>query len=258
MDRVIISSVLPLRLVGLALAALLVVVGAACAQFPADTVRGLVGKEVVLPFLNRGEAIAAGETLTMRSDFQLSNPTVFFPQAFRGGATAVIEGELKRFTDSTYSFHLTVQAERAILPGDTLFVLAGEALTGSDSTTDIRFGNSFLNDFPLAGFTSTVVTASIGPPFPYVRFAVLDPGRPNPTKPGLTVTWGFRIDKPSEVTFKIYDLIGKEVAVQELGMLDHGVYVNTFTPDFFFPSGMFIVRLITNSGEASQVMHVLR
>lgn len=237
---------------------LLLCATSAPAQFAADTARGLVGKEVVLPFTNRGEAIEAGAVLTLRGDVKLSNPTVFFPQAFRDNGSAITDSVLERFTDSTYSFALTVQAERAILPGDTLFLLAGEALTGSDSVTALLFGNLFLNETPVADFTATVITESVGPPFPYVRFAVLDPGRPNPTKPGLTVTWGFRIDRPSEVTFKIYDLIGQEIAVQELGMLDNGVYVNTFTPDFFFPSGMFIVRLISNSGEAFQVMHVLR
>ena len=72
------------------------------------------------------------------------------------------------------------------------------------------------------------------------------------------MTWGFRIDKESEVIFKIYDVLGQEVNVQDLGVLDKGVYINTFTPDITIPSGMFIVRLITNSGEATQVLHVVR
>lgn len=251
-----ISSVV--RKVGVFAAAFLLLCSTAVAQFSADTARGLVGKEVVLSFLHRGGALEAGQIVTLRGDLELSNSTVFFPQVFRGSGGAIADTVFERFNDSTYSFRLTMQIEKNVLPGDTLFALAGEALTGSDSVTEVRFSNLFMNEVPFASFTAVILTQSIGPPFPYVRFAVLDPGRPNPTRPGLTVTWGFRIDRQSDVTFKIYDLVGKEVAVQELGTLDNGVYVNTFTPDFFFPSGMFIVRLISNSGDAFQVMHVVR
>ncbi len=241
-----------------AVAAFLLLCGTAAAQFSADTVRGVVGKEVILPFSNRGEAVASGDTLRMRGDLKLSRPTVFYPQVFRGAGGTFLDSTLVRHNDSVYSFDLTFRANKDLLPGDTLFVLAGEALAGSDSVTALQFGNLFLNDVPFPDFTAAIVTESIGPPLPYVRFAVLDPGRPNPTQPGRTVTWGFRIDKASEVSFIIYDLIGQQIVVQELGMLEQGVYVNTFTPDFFFPSGMFIVRLTTNSGDAFQVMHVLR
>ena len=230
------------------------------AQIGVDSATGLVGKEVQLPLTYRGTVpLDAGRELTVQGEFKLSNPTVFFPQAFRTfGKTELLESELSSSTDSTWSFVLTIRTVAEIQPGDSLWLLAGEALAGSDSVTSLFFHDMVLGEEVLPDVTGVILTRSIGARIPYVRFATLDPGRPNPTAPGITVQWGFRIDKASDVIFKIYDMLGQEIEVQELGELDQGVYVNTFTPDFTFPSGMFFVRLITNSGEAWQIMHVLR
>lgn len=230
------------------------------AQIGVDSAVGLVGKEVQLPLTFRGVVpLNADQEFTVRGEFKMSNPTVFFPQVFRPlGAVTVLENRLERSTDSTWSFTLTLRTTAEVLPGDSLCVLAGEALAGADSVTSLFFHDMFIGEEAIPDITGVILTRSIGSRIPYVRFATLDPGRPNPTAPGITVQWGFRIDKSSEVIFKIYDMLGQEIEVQELGELDQGVYVNTFTPDFTFPSGMFFVRLITNSGEAWQIMHVLR
>ena len=229
-------------------------------QIRVDSAYGLVGKTLSLKFYhNQSSSFEAGEVIELAGHFKLTRPTVFFPQIFiSGSGLRVIDSTLTRSTDSTWSFSLTLQAEREITEGDTLFCLSGEALAGSDSAADLLFTNLILSGEAIPNLTGTVVTRSIGPVRPYVRFALLDPGRPNPTTTGVTVTWGFRIDKRSEVIFKIYDVLGQEVMVEDLGILDQGVYINTFTPGITIPSGMFIVRLITNSGEATQVMHVVK
>ena len=230
------------------------------AQISADSVNGIVGKEVSLPFIySGGVPLESEREFLVRGDFKLSNPTVFFPEVFRSALkTELLESNLESSTDSTWSFSLKLRATERVESQDQLFTLAGEALAGSDSLVRLLFHDFLFDEAPVPDLTGTIRTETIGSRFPYVRFAKLDPGRPNPTAPGITVTWGFRIDQESDVTFKIYDMIGQEVEVQDLGRLEQGVYVNTFTPDFFFPSGMFIVRLITNTGEALEVMHVLR
>ena len=230
------------------------------AQIHVDSARGLVGKELVLPLVYTSTVpLDQDREVVVKGEFKLSNPTVFFPQVFRASPkVALLDSTLDSSTDSTWSFSVQFRTNAQILPDDSLFSLVGEALAGSDSVTSVMFHSLEFDDASVPGVTGTIVTRSVGTRIPYVRFATLDPGRPNPTAPGITVTWGFRIDKASDVTFKIYDMIGQEVEVEDLGWLEPGVYVNTFTPDFFFPSGMFYVRLETNSGEASQVMHVLR
>lgn len=229
-------------------------------QFRLDTVNGLVGKELALSMIvDKEQGVPQGNELTLSGSIKLQRPTVFYPQAVRGGAGVTIdEYSLTRLTDSTYDFAVRFGLDHELLPNDTLFTFAGEALAGSDTLSLIYFSNLLLNGERLPDQTGKVRVTSIGSNSRYIRFATLDPGRPNPTKTGLTVRWGFRIDKKSDVTFKIYDMLGQEVWVDELGELDQGTYVNTFTPDWFFPSGMFVVRMITNSGEALEIMHVLR
>ena len=229
-------------------------------QIRVDTARGLVGKEIDLPLSYNGEEnLDSGRVISLVSDFQLTRPTVFYPQAFRPGASlTILDSVLERFTDSTWSFTLSLQVERTLRKGDTLALLAGEALAGTDSTTLLLFTNVRIDDQPVPDMTGTIIAESIGTRLPYVRFALLDPGRPNPATTGETVRWGFRIDKESEVYFKIYDILGREVSVKDFGVLQKGVYINTFTPDITIPNGVFVVRLITNSGEATQVMHVVK
>ena len=229
-------------------------------QVRVDTARGLVGKEVSLLFRYDGDqSLDSGSVIDIGGDFQLTHPTVFYPQVFRPGSkVSLIDSTLDSSTDSTWSFSLSLLLHDGVEKGDTLFLLSGEALAGTDSTTLLLFRNLTFAGETFPDMIGTIITESIGPRLPYVRFAVLDPGRPNPTTTGVKVTWGFRIDKESEVIFKIYDVLGQEVNVQDLGVLDKGVYINTFTPDITIPSGMFIVRLITNSGEATQVLHVVR
>ena len=238
-----------------------IVAGSLHAQIRVDSVRGVVGKEVSLTFLyERNTSIDPGTTLTIAADMKLSNPTVFFPQVFRPGSTLdVINSSLSSSTDSTYSFSVLLQVRGVALEkGDTLFTLAGETLAGSDSVTDLIFTNVKLDEQSLPNMVGRILSESIGPRLPYVRPATLDPGRPNPTTTGQTVTWGFRIDKRSEVFIKIYDVVGREVNVHDFGVLDQGVYLYTFTPDVTVPSSLYIVRLISNSGEATQAMHVVR
>ena len=230
------------------------------AQVAVDTADAIVGKTVSLPFLfDRADTLLPGTALTFSAELLLTRPTVFYPQTLTAGpALSVTASEIEQRTDSTYRISLSLHVDGEVDAGDTLFLLNGEALAGSDSATDLVMTQVSVDGAAHADLIGRIRSASVGSRLPYVRFAILNPGRPNPTETGRLVTWGFRIDKRTEVEFRIYDMIGRLVNFHRYGILDQGVYLHTFTPDPAFPSGMFIVRLITNSGEDYEIMHVLR
>ena len=220
---------------------------------------GIVGKDATLPFLVGGGAgIEPGDTIRLDGRFKLSDPTVFYPIVFRPSPQDELLGAaLASQTDSTWTFSFELVVGRNLLPGDTLLVLAGEALAGADTATAVRFSGLLCNGVPLETVEVRVRTFSIGPQLRYVRFGQLDPGLPNPTVPGRRVSWGFRIDQESDVIFTIYDAIGRMVIRDDLGHLQKGVYIHSITPDLSTPSGFFIVHLSTEIGDDYEVMHVL-
>lgn len=220
---------------------------------------GIVGKEATLPFLLGGDLeVPIGDTIRVSGRFRLGDPTVFYPILFRSAPDdRILDSDLSSGTDSTWTFDVTLVAGRTIRPGDTLLVLAGEALAGADTATIVRFSGLLYNGTPLETVEVRVRTISIGPQLRYIRFGQLDPGLPNPTVPGQKVTWGFRIDQDSDVTFTIYDVTGRMVIRDDLGHLPKGVYVHSITPDLSTPSGFFIVHLSTEIGDDYEVMHVL-
>ena len=220
---------------------------------------GTVGKEASLPFLVGGDSgVEPGDTIRLGGRFKLSDPTVFYPILFRPSTGDEMLGSaLTSQTDSTWTFSFELVVGRTLVPGDTLLVLAGEALAGADTATAVRFSGLLCNGVPLETVEVRVRTISIGPQLRYVRFGQLDPGLPNPTVPGRRVSWGFRIDQESDVIFTIYDATGRMVIRDDLGHLQKGVYIHSITPDLSTPSGFFIVHLSTEIGDDYEVMHVL-
>jgi hypothetical protein len=103
-----------------------------------------------------------------------------------------------------------------------------------------------------------IVTTSVGTPIPYVRFATLERNYPNPIRSGSRTTWAYRIDKPSRVIFHFYNIAAAETFVQDLGLQPGGIHLFSFTPTIETASGMYIVRMETNTGDAYQFMHVIR
>ncbi len=248
-------------LVGCILLFLASIVNVSQAQvFPADIVRGVVGEELAIPILV-GEGVMTGDTVILQGSFKLGDATVFFPFRFDAPERDTIpEWDIITLTDSTYTFTVTIH--RSDVPNneenDTLCYLAGEALAGADSICSLQFTNLLIDGQSVNDATGTIITESIGTPFPYVRFATLEPGYPNPIFPGTEVTWGYRIDKTSDVTFIIYNDIGEEMVHDDLGMIEHGVHLYRYTPGKEFASGVYFIRMKTNSGEASETLHILR
>ena len=248
-----------LRFIALVFAALVLAAStSARAQAPVDTARGLVGEEVRLA-MRSSVAIAPADSIALRGSLLLGNATVFFPERFVGtGSTTVERSTLTRTTDSTYDFDVVLRALETIDAGDTLCLLAGEALTGYDSVCVVRFSGVRANDGPASEASGVIVTRSVGTPLPYIRYATLEPGYPNPVRRYQTVSWAFRIDKASPVRFGIYNLAGMRIADIDLGERPPGIYVERFTIGFDVATGVYLVGLNTNSGDAWTWMHVVK
>jgi hypothetical protein len=250
-----------LRLIPTLLSLLLLALGhsGASAQVVLDTARGLVGQEVQLALRTR-EAIASSDSITIRGGFHLSNATVFYPERFVGATSSTVSRyELTRLTDSTYDFTVVVAlGGRAPAAGDTLVLLAGEALAGFDSICVVRFSGLRTNDAPASDVAGIIITGSIGTRLPYIRYATLEPGYPNPARRYETVTWAFRIDKASNIRFGIYNLGGEQIYDHDLGELAPGIHLETFNIGFDVASGVYLVAMQTNSGNAWQYFHVVK
>lgn len=234
---------------------------AAGAQLSADTTYGVVGKTVSVPLhLARPVGNGSPNPVTLYGRLRLGNPTVFYPQRFIApSGDSILAFTLRAEKDSIYTFSITMRRDSTDrTAGDTLMYLAGEALAGSDSVCVLRFEALTLNDTSIADTRGVIITLSIGTPLPYVRFATLEQNYPNPVSRGKPTIFAYRIDKRTDVRFHIYNLVGQELFVAHVGDTDIGPHLFIFTPEPTMPTGPYFVRLVTNSGTADKVMHILQ
>ncbi len=237
----------------------LLVPATARAQIAIDTARGLVGKTISAPIRAPGLPAGRSGAVTVTATLRLSNPTVFYPQRITAPAGDVVDSfMLTALKDSIFEISFTV---RRTAPnagaGDTLAMLLGEALAGSDSVCIVTLESVRLNDAPIGGARGVVITESVGTPIPYVRFAILEQNYPNPVPRGRQTRWAYRIDKRSDITFRFFDLLGKEIHTEYLGVQDLGPHIYVYDPPPTLPTGTYYVRLETNSGASDKVMLIL-
>ncbi len=234
---------------------------AAMAQPYRDEARGLVGKEMMAPVRMIDTQNGHAGSATLQGSFLLTNPTLFYPERFVAlDGDTILASTLTRLTDSTYDFMVTVGTTRErVLPGDTLAMLAGETLASSDSTGYLYFHLDLLEPY---GAEVTLRTTSIGNRLNYIRPPSLTPAFPNPSKLGTRVRFGYLVDKPSEVTFKIYAITGEEIVTIDAGRIDQSNVSRgqnlDFDITFDISSGIYLVRMITNTGDAYTKMTVIR
>jgi hypothetical protein len=232
----------------------------AAAQLAVDDARGLVGQEVRVPLRYTGSRDSL-DSISVSGRLHLGNATVFFPERFLDEAGAMLANwKLVRLNDSTYdiSFTAPIIPPASGPPHDTVAYLAGEALAGFDSICTVTLSGIRINGDSAADASGRIITLSVGTPLPYVRFATLERNYPNPIRSGEKTTWAYRIDKPSKVVFRFYNLIGEERITADLGDQPAGIHTFSLTPTIETATGMYIVRMETSTGDAFQFMHVIR
>lgn len=212
-----------------------------------DTCFATIGNECVVRL-----AVQRAQTraLSFSAQMHISNPTVFYPYALVVRAASALDTiQVTRLTDSTYSLAFTtsnVQSQSLEL------LLHGEALAGNDSTCQLTFSNCVVDSTPTPNVVAHIRSTSIGTSLPYVRFATLEAGYPVPARVGRAVTWAYRIDKESDVTFEIYNPQGRRLFIQTISQQVKGTHLFSFQSDYNYFNGAYYLRMTTNSGTLFQ------
>jgi hypothetical protein len=218
-------------------------------QIYSDTARGEVGDEIIIN-INIPDSITAIGINSISGKFFITNPTVFYPDSLTSGNNININNkELVRQNDSIWNFNIELQKPLDSI-SEVIVKLFGEALAGTDSICILKFTGVKLNDTLIHDFDAVIYTHTSGTPLPYIRFAKLDQNFPNPVQGGSSTKWHYIIDKPSIVEFYIVDYRGKETFLTNLGEQAKGIHEYIFTPEMGFSSGLYWMKLRTNTGES--------
>lgn len=78
---------------------------------------------------------------------------------------------------------------------------------------------------------------------------------PNPFNPSTTIT--YRLTGASDVTLRVYDLLGREIAELVNARAEAGTHSVTFNAHML-SSGVYIYRITTNSAVETKAMHFLK
>jgi len=108
---------------------------------------------------------------------------------------------------------------------------------------------------PTAVLSSGVVTSAEGDYEPVVQRLRLDQNYPNPFNPSTNIT--FQLPKNGDVSLKVYDMVGREVAVLIDRQMTAGIHNATFEASRY-PSGVYFYRLETASGSLSRKMTLIK
>ncbi|MCL5991986.1 MAG: hypothetical protein M1419_07785 [Bacteroidetes bacterium] len=218
-------------------------------QIFTDTVRGEVGDEVFIN-INVPDSISSIGINSMSGKFLISNSTVFYPDSISNVSNySLMKDSIFNNFDTVWYFNIEFY-NIIDSTADIIFRLNGEALAGTDSVCILKFRNVKLNDIDINDFDAVVITHTSGTPLPYIRFAKLDKNYPNPVPGGSSTKWHYIIDKPSIVEFYILDYRAKETFLINLGEQSTGIHEYVFTPDMGFSSGLYWMKLRTNTGES--------
>jgi parallel beta-helix repeat protein len=133
-------------------------------------------------------------------------------------------------------------ADSLILPGDSLQIIV--TFSPSDTTTALDTlritNNDYLCQVELIGTgkKSTWVSEEVSAELP--KEYALRPAYPNPFNPVTTI--GFDLPKASEVTLKIYNVLGQEIATLAFGRLSAGKYKYVWQANGL-ASGVYFYRI---------------
>ncbi|TAL68427.1 MAG: hypothetical protein EPN82_10560 [Bacteroidetes bacterium] len=226
-------------------------------QIYSDTAIGEVGDELSVN-INIPDSNTTFGTNKFSGTIFITNPTVFYPDTIISTLDFLItKNDLKRKSDSLWNFYIELQKTSDTTSGIKIS-LKGEALAGTDSVCTLDFSNIKLNNKPIKDFSILIITHTLGIPSSYYRFARLKQNFPNPIEEGGFTKWHYNLDKPSVVEFYIIDYRAKETFLINLGEQSYGIHEYIFEPGMGYTSGVYWMKLKTNSGESIQPFVIVK
>lgn len=147
-----------------------------------------------------------------------------------------------------YLFPFTVQSQSSIefQPGTTI-----EVTTGADFCAD----NIIINGTHSGSGTECGGAFTVVDEVPTALYFALDQNYPNPFNPSTTIS--FSLSSQSFVSLKIFDALGREVAIVVSEGMSAGNYTKQWNANRM-PSGIYYYRLQAGSFSESKKLVLLR
>ncbi len=181
----------------------------------------------------------------MKPEYSAENDTLVRYAIYRTeGASAPSSADLVSDPDNFIA--ITGMEEFVDQPGDTE-TSYHYAVTAFNRNSD--------ESTPTEVLSTGVVTSSEGDYEPIVQNLRLDQNYPNPFNPSTNIA--FQLPESSDVSLKIYDMVGREVAVLINRQMSAGSHTATFDASNL-PSGMYFYRLETATGSLSRKMTLIK
>jgi len=122
-------------------------------------------------------------------------------------------------------------------------------LAGTDSITTMHI-QIIQNRAIILDTVQQVFVKSLYTPLPYIRIAAVSDNIPNPVSTYQTTTWFYRIDRPSDISIQILDILGRTLYKEKFFQAFSGQYQWSWEILPYIQSpGVYFFHIQTNSGE---------
>lgn len=122
-------------------------------------------------------------------------------------------------------------------------------LAGTDSITTMHI-QIIQNRAIILDTVQQVFVKSLYTPLPYIRIAAVSDNIPNPVSTHQITTWFYRIDRPSDISIQILDILGRTLYKEKFFQAFSGQYQWSWEILPYIQSpGVYFFHIQTNSGE---------
>ena len=122
-------------------------------------------------------------------------------------------------------------------------------LAGTDSITTMHIQIT-QNRAIILDTVQQVFVKSLYTPLPYIRIAAVSDNIPNPVSTHQITTWFYRIDRPSDISIQILDILGRIIYKEKFFQAFSGQYQWSWEILPYIQSpGVYFFHIQTNSGE---------
>ena len=123
-------------------------------------------------------------------------------------------------------------------------------LAGTDSITTMHI-QIIQNRAIILDTVQQVFVKSLYTPLPYIRIAAVSDNIPNPVSIHQITTWFYRIDRPSDISIQILDILGRIIYKENFFQAFSGQYQWSWEILPYIQSpGVYFFHIQTNSGES--------